>query len=295
MTFPVYAGTTFKDFVEQIRSVINVGAAYDSTAEDYNSLDTLIRKKVYQAVNFLERNFQWRYMNHGEVLTPQGNGTLYSATPWKKIDTIQLFDATTQTFIHKLDYKQRSELPESWLNRAVTGTPVAVTFGSVVAPNAASRTAALSGNIDPTNPVSTANPQYWGPKLFRQVWQLWPAPATVSDFYVQAYGWRYMPLDPSVDQTEAQANRDNTLHWLLDFANEVVEAKTILLLEGSIKMNLRRDYQQEYQEGLAALVREEEGFFEGDSISMEYDGENDSYGGVKSHYPDSKLGGFDTQ
>ena len=278
------AGLSISDFVQQIKTNANVG---DDFASDDNELDLIVRTQIRQALTFIERNHSFRYMKEIETVSPPSTQyEFWTHYHWKKIELVHLYQTSTGNLIHTLARRPVEMIAKPWFSTAIVGDPAFyVLEGSTGRPNSESPAAARAGDIDTTIPVVAG---YWAPDLYRELIELFPLPSS-SDFHIIIRGFAFKVPDCS------SAN-DSANHWLLDFAEDTVEAKVMMGLAGPLHTpEFKRDYTDQFTLGLKTLINlDEEPLSEDEVFEMQYKGEPaQDYVGIDSAYPPSFNGGFD--
>jgi len=277
-------GLSISDFVQQIKTNANIG---DDFASDDNDLDLIVRSRLRQALSFFERNHFFRYMKEVETISPPSTQyEFWTHYHWKKIELVHLYQTSTGNLIHTLAYRPIEMIPKPWFSTEITGEPTFyVLQGGTGRPNAETPAAARNGQIDATTPVVDG---YWAPDLYRALIELFPLPSS-SDFHIIVRGFAFKIPDCS-------AENDAGNHWLLDFAEDAVEALVMMGLAGPLRMpKLKQDYSDQFTLGLKTLVDlDGEPMSEDESFAMEYNGEpTEDYVGLDSGYPPGYNGGFD--
>ncbi len=278
------AGLSISDFVQQIKTNAGIGDDFES---DDNELDLIVRTQVRQALTFFERNHYFRYMKEVETISPPSTQyQFWTHYHWKKIELVHLYQTSTGNLIHTLAYRPVEMIPKPWFSTAIIGDPTFyVMEGSTGRPNATSMSEARLGNINTTTPVVAG---YWAPDLYRSLIELFPIPSS-SDYHIVIRGFAFKVPDCS------SANDAGT-HWLLDFAEDAVEAKVMMGLAGPLKTpEFKRDYAEQFTLGLQTLVSlDEDPLSEDEVFEMAYNGEAEpKYVGVDSGYPQGFNGSFD--
>ncbi len=278
------AGLSISDFVQQIKTNANIG---DDYASDDNDLDLIVRTQIRQALSFVERNHSFRYMKEVETVSPPATQyEFWTHYHWKKIELIHLFQTSTGVLIHTLARRPVEMISKPWFGAAIVGDPTFyVLEGSTGRPNAESPAEARAGNINSTTPVTSG---YWAPDLYRELIELFPLPSS-TDFHIIIRGYAFKIPDCS-------AANDSGNHWLLDFAEDTIEAKVMMGLAGPLKMpELKRDYADQFTLGLKTLVSlDEEPLSEDETFEQIYNGEPDQdYVDINSMYPRGFNGSFD--
>ena len=278
------AGLSISDFVQQIKTNANVG---DDFASDDNELDLIVRAQLRQALSFIERNHSFRYMKEIETVSPPSTQyQFWTHYHWKKIELVHLYQTSTGNLIHTLARRPVEMIAKPWFGAAITGDPAFyVLEGSTGRPNAGTPVAAREGQIDTAIPVVSG---YWAPDLYRELIELFPLPSS-SDFHIVIRGFAFKIPDCS-------GENDSAKHWLMDFAEDTVEARVMMGLAGPLQMpELKRDYADQFTLGLKTLINlDEEPLSEDETFAMQYRGEPaEDYVGLDSAYPQGMNGSFD--
>ena len=269
-------GLSISDFVQHIKANANVGDLFFS---DEDSQDLIIRNKLRQALLVLERNHYFRYMKETETLSPPSTQfEFWTQYHWKKIDGIDLFVRSTGQYVHTLANRTIEAIPKPWLDatNTVDYPTYFVLDGMMGRPNAVDADEARAGNISAVTPVIEG---YWAPDLYRQRLLIYPLPsATDLDLVIRGY---------TMTVASTLAANDNAHHWLLDFAEDVVEAKVMLDLAGPFMTpEMKRDYSDQFTIGLQTLLdTDEDPISEDDQYSMEYHGEVVAFEDDDASYP----------